>query len=138
MSFENSTDRTVHTKYYLPAVEIKDYNVMIDGLNIFDPPVKNNLKTYDNIQKIAIDQGDDYTAGYLLDYNYLNNYDKMIAIDLSKQQALDSDLKAVQQINFTGNLSRGRNINDITTMFFITEEEKETILDFSRGTVKVL
>ena len=138
MSFENSTDRTVHTKYYLPAVEIKDYNVMIDGLNIFDPPVKNNLKTYDNIQKIAIDQGDDYTAGYLLDYNYLNNYDKMIAIDLSKQQALDSDLKAVQQINFTGNLSRGWNINDITTMFFIIEEEKETILDFSQGTVKVL
>ena len=138
MSFKNSTDRTVHTKYYLPAVEIKDYNVMIDGLNIFDQPVKNNLKTYDNIQKIAIDQGDDYTAGYLLDYNYLNNYGKMIAIDLSKQQALDSDLKAVQQINFTGNLSRGRNINDITTMFFIIEEEKETILDFSQGTVKVL
>ena len=49
---------------------------MIDGLNIFDQPVKNNLKTYDNIQKIAIDQGDDYTAGYLLDYNYLNNYGK--------------------------------------------------------------
>ena len=138
MSFKNSTDRTVHTKYYLPAVEIKDYNVMIDGLNIFDQPVKNNLKTYDNIQKIAIDQGDDYTAGYLLDYNYLNNYGKMIAIDLSKQQALDSDLKAVQQINFKGNLSRGRNINDITTMFFIIEEEKETILDFSQGTVKVL
>ena len=48
-SFENTTDRTVHTKYYLPTVEIKDYNVMIDGGNFFDQPLKNNLRTYDNI-----------------------------------------------------------------------------------------
>ena len=62
----------------------------------------------------------------------------MIAIDLSKQQALDSDPKAIQRINFTGNLNRGQNVNDNTTMFFIIEEVKETILDFSQGTVKVL
>ena len=58
-SFENTTGRTVHTKYYLPTVEIEDYNVTIDGQNIFDQPVKNNLRTYDNIRKIAIGQGDD-------------------------------------------------------------------------------
>ena len=58
----------------------------------------------------------------------------MIAIDLSKQQALDADLKAIQQINFTGNLAQDGN----TTIFFITEEAKETILDFSEGTVRVL
>ena len=57
----------------------------------------------------------------------------MIAIDLSKQQALDGDLRAIQQINFTANLDRGGN----TTMFFITEEAKETVLDFSQGTVIV-
>ena len=62
----------------------------------------------------------------------------MIATDLSKQQALDSDPKAIQRINFTGNLNRGQNVNDNTTMFFIIEEVKETILDFSQGTVKVL
>ena len=62
----------------------------------------------------------------------------MIAIDLSKQQALDSDPKAIQRINFTGNLNRGQNVNDNTTMFFIIEEVKETILDFSQGTVKIL
>ena len=62
----------------------------------------------------------------------------MIEIDLSKQQALDSDPKAIQRINFTGNLNRGQNVNDNTTMFFIIEEVKETILEFSQGTVKVL
>ena len=58
----------------------------------------------------------------------------MIAIDLIKQQVLDADPKAIQQINFTANLDQ----NGKTTMFFIIEEAKETILDFSQGTVKVL
>ena len=131
----------MHTKY-LATVEIKDYNVMIDEKNFFDQPFKNNLRTYDNIRNIITGQGNYYTAGCLLDYNYLNNYYKTIAIDLSKQQALDADPKAIQQINFTGNLIR-RNVesesrNDNTVMFFIIEEAKETILDFSQGTVKVL
>ena len=58
----------------------------------------------------------------------------MIAIDLGKQQALDADLKAIEQINFTANLDRAGN----TRIFFILEEAKETVLDFSQGTVKVL
>ena len=62
----------------------------------------------------------------------------MIAIDLSKQQALDADPKAIQQINFTGNLNRGENMNNNTIMFFITKEAKETILEFSQGAVKEL
>ena len=74
LSFENTTGRTVHTKYYLPTVEIEDYNLTIDGQNIFDQPVRNNLRTYDNIRKIAIGQGDDYTTACLLDYNYFINY----------------------------------------------------------------
>ena len=75
---------TSYTRYYLPLVEIKNYNVVIDGRSFFDQPVINNLITYDNIQKIATGQGDDYTTGCPLDYNYFNNYYKMIAIDLSK------------------------------------------------------
>ena len=71
---------------YLPTVEIKDYNVMIDGRNFFDQPIENNLKTYYNIRKIATGQGDDYTTGCLLDYTYFKKYSKLIAIDLSKQQ----------------------------------------------------
>ena len=69
---------------------------MINGQNFFDQPVKNNLRTYDNIRKIAIGQGDEYTTGCLLDYNHFNNYCIKIAIDLSKQQAIDADPKAIQ------------------------------------------
>ena len=111
---------------------------MIDRENLFDQSVKNNLWTYDNIRKIATGQGDDYCTGCLLNCNYSNNYYKVIAINLSKQQAFEADQKAIQQINFTGNLNRGENVNDNTIMFFIIEEAKETILDFLQGTVKVL
>ena len=65
---------------------------------------------------------------------YFKNHYKMIPIDLSKQQALDANPRAIQQINFTANLDRAGN----TTMFFIIEEAKETVLDFSQGAVKVL
>ena len=107
---------------------------MIDGKNFFDQPINNMTKTYKNIRKIAAGQGDDYTTGCLLDYPYFKNHYKMIAIDLSKQQALDADPRAIQQINFTANLGRNGN----TTMSFIIEEAKETISNFSQGTVKVL
>ena len=107
---------------------------MIDGKNFFDQPVKNDKVTYDNIRKIATGQGDDYTTGCLLDYIYLKKYYKMIAIDLSKQQALDSDPKAIQHINFTADLDRVEN----TRIYFILEEAKENFFEFSQGTVKVL
>ena len=133
-SFENEDDGKVHTGYYLLKVEIKDYNVLTDGEKFFDQPVKINMRTYDNIQKIVTGQQDDYTTGCLLDYNYFNKHYKKIAIHLSKQQALDADLKGIQQINFTGNLDRPEG----ATMFFVIEEAKETMLDFSQGTVKLL
>ena len=79
---------------------------MKDGQNICDQPIKNDLRTYDNIPKSAIGQGNDNTAGCLLDYNYFKKYYKVIAIDLSKQQGLDADPKAIQQINFNGNLKK--------------------------------
>ena len=81
-------------------------------------------KTCENIRKIATGQGDDYATGCLLDYSYFKDYYKMIAIDLSKQQDLDADSRAIQQINSTANLDRAGN----TTMFFIIEEAKETVL----------
>ena len=92
------------------------------------------LKTYENIRKIATGQSDDYTIGCFLDYPYFKENYKMISIDLSKQQTLDADPRAIQQINFPVNLDRPRN----TTIFFIIEEAKETVLEFSQGTVKVL
>ena len=88
---------------------------------------------HENIRKIATGQGDDYTTGCLFDYPYFKENYKMIAIDLSKLQALDADPKAIQQIHFTANLDKTGN-----TTFFILEEAKETVLDFSQGTIKVL
>ena len=88
---------------------------MIDGRNFFDQTIKNGIKTYENIQKITTGEGDDYTTGCLLDYNYFKRHYKMLAIDLSKEQALDANLKAIQQINVSGKVSGNNN------RFFISE-----------------
>ena len=120
LAFEGDTQRTSHSGYYLPNVEIKDYNIMINGENLFDQPIKNNKVTYENIRKIAAGQGDDYTTGCLLDYPYFMDTYKMIALDSSKQRALDADPRAIQQIIFTANLDRAGN----TKVYFILEEAK--------------
>ena len=91
---------------------------MFDGQNLFDQLVINNLRMHDGIQKTETGQGDDYSTGCLLDYNYFKNYYKVIAIDLSKQQALDADPKAIQQINFTGNLDQAAD----ATMFLLLKK----------------
>ena len=106
---------------------------MIHGGKVFDQPVKSDLRKCDNIRKIATGQEDDYTADCLLDYPYFKKY-KRIAVYLSKQQALDADLKAIRQIHFTGNLDWAES----TTILFIIEEAKDTIVDFSQGTMRVL
>ena len=62
LSFETENGRTSHSNYYLPKVEIKDYNVMIDGKNFFDQPINNDYKTYENIKKIATGKGEDYVV----------------------------------------------------------------------------
>ena len=90
LAFQNDDDRTIDNLYYLPTVEIKDYNIMINGENFFDQPIRNNKVTYENIRKIATGQGDDYTTGCLLDYQYFLDTYKRIAVDLSKRQALEA------------------------------------------------
>ena len=89
--------------------------------------------TYENIRKIATGWGDDYITGSLLDYTCFKKYYIKILVDLSKQQALDADPKTIQQINFTASLHRPNN----TRFFFILEEVKETVFEFSQGNVKV-
>ena len=68
---------------------------MIDGKNFFDQSIKNDKVTHENMRKTTIGQGDDYTTGCLIDYTYFKKYHKMIAVDLSKQQVLDADPKAI-------------------------------------------
>ena len=80
LAFENDDQKTSNKRYYIPNVEIKDYNVMIDGKYFFDQPINNMIKTYENIRKITTGQGDYYTAGCLLDYTYFKKYYKMIAV----------------------------------------------------------
>ena len=96
LAFENDAQRKVHSGFYLPNVEIKNY-VMINGEN-FGQPIKDDKLTYENIIKIATGKGDDYTTGCLLDYQYFRDNYKMIAVDLSRQQALEADPRAIQQI----------------------------------------
>ena len=93
---------------------------MIDGKKFFDQPLKNDKVTCENIRKVVTGQGDGYTIKCLLDYTYFKNYYKMIAIDLRKQQALDADPTAIQQISCTANLDSAGN----TRLYFILEEVK--------------
>ena len=103
---------------------------MIDGRNFFDQPINSMNKTYENIRKIATGKCDDYTTGCLLDYPYFkeNNY-KMIVIDLSRQNELDADPRAVQQINFTANVDRAGN----KTIFLLLKKKKKPFPNFHRA-----
>ena len=86
----------------------------------YSQPIRNKFITYDNIRKIATGQGNSYITGCLLDYNFFKKDHKMIAIDSSKQQALDADPKALQQVRFIGRLE-----NQSSKIFFIIEEAKK-------------
>ena len=134
VTIQDNAGRTGYTGYFLLAVEIKDYNVIIDWENFFDQPVKSGLRTYDNIRKNATGQREDYATDWLLDYPYFNKHDKMIVIDLNKRQVLHADAKVKQQINFTRSLDQDGN----TTVLFIIEEANGTILHFLQGTVRIL
>ena len=132
LSFENEDDRTSYHKYYLPSVEIKDYNVLIDGNAFFELFVRNIEKTYEKITQI-IDHSGYYTRGDLLDCEYFKEHYKLIAIDLSKQTALENkDIK--QQINFKGNLER----DDAAVMFFIIEKSEKTIIEFLQNYASIV
>ena len=101
---------------------------MIDGRNFFDQPINSMSKTYESIRKIAIGKGDDYTTGCLLDYPYFKDNYKMIAMDLSKQQALDADPRKIQQINFTANLEM-----EILQFSLLSNKKKKLFLNFRKG-----
>ena len=101
--YQNEDDRTSFSKYYVPKIEIKDFNVLIDGKPFFEIPVKNKEEAYEAI--IEMSKNNDYTTDNLLDYEYFKDHYKLIAINLSKQIELENpDLK--QEINFIGSLEK--------------------------------
>ena len=96
--------RNSHRKYFLPRVNITNYNVLIDGRNFHNQPINDLVKQHNKIRKTATGQGDDYTTGCLLDYQYLKDYYNLTAVDLSKQKELGANSRAIQQIEFYGML----------------------------------
>ena len=120
--------RNGQRKYYLPRINLNNYNVIIDGKIFYDNPIESDIEKYKELKKVMIGKGEDYTTGSLLDYNY--SY-KLVAVDLSKQTVLDADPRAIQQIEFKYML--GTN----STIYWVLEKSKETILEFYKGTVKV-
>ena len=130
LSFENEGNRTSFSKYYTPSVEIKDFNVVIDGKNFFDVPIKNKEHAYAKI--IEMPRNNDYTTSNLLDCEYFSSHYKLIPIDLSKQIELENlDLK--QEIDFIGKLKE-----DKATMFFIIQISEETTFNFSQNFVNTI
>ena len=129
---DNQVSVNSFKKYFLPRVKIENYNIEIDGRNFYDQPINDSIKQYDEIRKISTGQGDDYTTGCLLDFAYFEKNYRLIAADLSKQKALDADSRAIQQIIFTGKT------DNTIRVYYILEQSKETILEFSKGTTKVL
>ena len=132
LAYNNQVSVDSFKKYFLPRVKIKNYNIEIDGRNFYDQPINDSIKQYDEARKVSTGQGDDYTTGCLLDFAYFEKNYRLIAADLSKQKALDADPRAIQQIIFTGKASEN------IVVYYILEQSKETILQFSKGTTNVL
>ena len=128
----NRVQRDSHRKYFLPRVDITNYNVLSDGRNFYDQPINDQIKKYDEIRKIATGKGDDYTTRCLLDYQYFKDHYNLIAVDLSKQKELDADPRAIQQIEFYGKLETNSQVCTVLG------KSKETVLEFYKGTAKVL
>ena len=128
---ENNTTkdrRDSFSHYYVPNVEIKDFNVLIDGKSFFDLPVKNEEEAYDKI--VEISNNNDYTTGNLLDFAYFKENYRLIATDLNKE----TKLKDPQQISFIGKFLAERG----ATIFFIIEKSEETTLNFSQHSVTII
>ena len=105
--------------YFLPRNDLNKYNVIIDGRNIYDNSIESDIEKYRELKKVMIGKGEDYTTGSLLDY------------DLSKQKELEADPRAIQEMEFKYMLPTN------STIYWVLEKSKETILEFYQGNVNV-
>ena len=127
----NQPTRNGQRKYYLPKTDLEKYHVIIDGRNFYDNPIESDIGKYRELKKVMIEKAEDYTTGSLLDFNYFDKHYILVAVDLSKQKELDADPRVTQQIEFKYML--GTN----STIYWVPEKSKETILEFYKGTAKV-
>ena len=135
----NRVKRNSNRKYFLPRVDIKDYNVFIDVRNFYDQNISDDSKKYEELRKVMTGRGEDYTTGSLLEYDYWKKNYKLICCDLSKQKVLNSNTKANQQDEFIYKLDNTRNVGggNRAQILTVLGKEKETNLEFRKGTVKV-
>ena len=99
-----NSSRNLNERAFLPVVKITNYNVLIDGRTSYDQPINDQIKKHNDIRKTETEEGDDYTTGCLLDYQYFKDHYQLIAVDLRKQKELDADSRAIQRIEFYGML----------------------------------
>ena len=130
LAYQNVDDRQSYDEFYLQKVMVKDYNVINDKLAFFDLPIKTEEEAYEKI--IDISRNNEYTTGNFIDYDYFKKYNKLIAIDLSKQQVLQENEDLIQQRNFIGRLTEAANV------FIIIEKKENNILEFSQNLAKVI
>ena len=128
LAYANEDDRTSYSQYYVPNIEIKNFNVIIDGKPFFELPIRNMEETYQKI--IDMEYNDDYTVGNLIDFEYFKKHYRLIAIDLSKQKELEND-NVMQQINFIGTLEEQK------TLFIMIEHLEQTTIDFSQNSATI-
>ena len=105
--------------------------LLFEWRNFYDNEVESDIEKYRELKKVMTGKGEDYTTGSLLDYNYFKKHYKLVAVNSSKQKELDADLRAIQQVEFKYMI--GTN----STIYWVLEKSKETILEFYKGTVKV-
>ena len=128
---DGQPNRDDQRKCYFPRIDLNKYNIIIDGRNFFDNPIESDIEKYRELKKVMIGKGEDYTTGSLLNLDYFKKHYKLVAVDLSKQKELDADPRAIQQIEFKYMLETN------STIYWVLEKSKETILEFYKGTVKV-
>ena len=132
----NKTGIKDNKKHFLPRRKIENYNVLTDGRSFHDQPINDLIEQYDEIRRVSSGQGDDYTTGCLLDYAYFKDNYRLIAVDLGKQRALDSDPRAIQQIVFQG--VAGGDDDTKIRLYTTLEKSKETVLEFHKVIAKIL
>ena len=126
----NKFERDSHRKYFLPRVNITNYNELIDGRNFYDQSINYEIKKYDEVRKVTTGKRDDYTTGCLLDYRYFKDHYQLITVNLSLQKDLDTDPRSIQQIEFYGKLETN------TQVCTVLEKSIETVLELHKGTKK--
>ena len=129
---DKKVERNSHTKYFLPRVDITNYRILIGGRNFYDQSNNDSTKQYDKIRKTATGQGEDYTTGCWLDYQYFKDHYQLITVDLSKQKELNTDSRPIQQIKFY------RMLKTNSQVCTVLKKSKETTQEFYKGTAKVL